>query len=178
MNKKAIESIILDSAGFLVLIILLVIFWVLMFSTGKIVEQKSIAAESSIVNSGELLLLNYLRSDVKVDLDGDGTLEDINMVDLIGLSYDSGKYKDKLEDATKKILEIARPYKSAGWNIEIKREDNSFISEVKTMEIIGKYDKFNSNIKIPTYNDKIVSIRLYLETDCDTCLIDMENDFQ
>ncbi|MBS3149260.1 hypothetical protein J4455_01015 [Candidatus Woesearchaeota archaeon] len=161
MNKKGVESIFWDSIGLIVLILVLFLFWITTDFIGKMADQRYYIGESEIVNPGNIILLNYLRTDVEIDLDNDGNLDKINMADLISLSYDNNNYKELLNKETKKILESLKPYT---WNMEIRKENEDMILEVKTEERIGLYDQFNSYIEIPTYNNKLIKIRLYLES--------------
>lgn len=161
MNKRGIESILWDSIGFIVLVLVLFLFWITIDFIGKSADQKSFIEEKDIVNPGNLILLNYLRTEVEVDLDDDKILDRINVADLITLNYDNGKFKETLKSETTKILGSLKPYY---WNMEIRKENNDMILEVKTQETIGLYDQFNSYMDIPTYDNKLIKIRLYLES--------------
>ena len=161
MNKRGIESILWDSLGFIVLILILFLFWMTVDFIGKLADQRSFIEEKDIIIPGDVILLNFLRTNIELDLDNDNSLDKIEIVDLILLSYDNDKYKEILGKETKKILESLRPYT---WNIEIKKDNGEMILEGKTEERIGLYDQFNSFIDIPTYDNKLVKIRLYLES--------------
>lgn len=161
MNKRGIESILWDSLGFIVLILILFLFWITVDFIGKLADQRSFIEENDIINPGDIILLNYLRTNVEIDLDNDNNLDKIDIANLILLSNDNDKYKEVLEKETKKILESLRPYT---WNMEIKKENGEMILEVKTEERIGLYDQFNSFIDISDYDNKLIKIRLYLES--------------
>ena len=162
MNKKGLESLMLDPYGFITLAILLVIFLLLMYLAGTVNANKSNV--DNVINPSEILLLNYLRSDVEVDLNNDKIVESVNMADLIVMSFDNEDYNKKLKEATKNILSKAKPYGEWGWRIIIKNDDKILLNLVESPtrgDIPRSHKELFINATIPNDDNKIISIIMY-----------------
>jgi hypothetical protein len=135
------------------------IFYILFSFVGKL-GVYDIGSDSESLNSN-YLLLTYLRTPVEVN----GNKMD--MADLINLYYYDNNYEDILIEETKKILDsFEKPIVVSGWNLYIylMPEDKTLI-KIKTIDILGWYEKRTSfaNIPLKENPEKYLRLKLYLE---------------
>ncbi|MBS3146364.1 hypothetical protein J4471_01570 [Candidatus Woesearchaeota archaeon] len=161
VTKKGQESILTDAPGLSVLIMLLIIFVLLMFFAKSSSLHNSKLSGPYLESYNDITLLNYLRTQVEIDINNDNKLDVINVADLISLVSSDEKYKPKLIEVTKRILENTAPFDRSGWNLQIEKDDGSKLIEFNTKPLSWNY--YSSNISIPVRENKIVSVKLDLQ---------------
>lgn len=135
------------------------IFYILFSFVGKL-GVYDIGSSSESLDSN-YLLLTYLRTPIEINGNK------MNMADLINAYYSDNNYKNILIEETKKILDsFEKPATVAGWNLYIylMPEDETLI-KIKTIDILGFYEKRIGFANIPLKNnpEKYLRLKLYLE---------------
>jgi hypothetical protein len=166
MNKKGSEAVRMGVYAVpSILIIALVFFfgWVYLNLHEKVDEEVIHMAK---IQDSNLLLRNYLRTNVKVDD------KDLTMGELISLwYYDRNKYDRILEESSKEILDsFPKVHEVSGWNVRIF-PPNKDEKDIINFDIVGLYENRNTFASIPLQDDvkETAKVELYLECSDTRC---------
>ncbi len=157
MNKKSQSEIILNVFALIVLFIVILIFWFLLaFEVAKPgIEKQVINAQEN--NEGNLILINYLRTPVEVEIDKKN--KTINIADLIILSIQKNNY-EILDKKTKELFNLNNNY----WYISLWKDDGliyefnreNFQPRLGITEV--KVETF-----IPNYNKELIKVSMFVQ---------------
>ena len=164
MNKKSQIPMLWNVFALITLFIIIVVFWfLLIFETAKPgIEKQVISAEK--INEENLILLNYLRTPVKVNEEN----KVMTIADLIILSIQNNNY-EILENKTGELFDINNNY----WVVSFWKDEN-LMHQFNRESFQPKYDPLQptysdiiegktSETFIPGYNNELIKVFISVE---------------